>query len=531
MKSVKSSNKTTLLQLFGSKQYILLIALFIATLNAFSNSSNIATTKGKTQIDFVLTVEDPSSHSVQVTLNYGGANTAHTTFKMPVWTPGYYQIMNYADQVSEFKVIDKAGNDIKWEKTASNTWEVNNQKAKSFTITYKVKDKRAFVASNIVEEERTYLSPAGIFIFPVGELTQASTLTIKPYKTWSTIATGLEPIKGASNKYSASNFDILYDSPILMGSKLETLPVFYVKGIPHYFVGYNMGDFDKVQFIKDLSQIVESAANIIGAIPYTHYTFLAIGPGGGGIEHLNSASISFSGKGLATQAGRIKMYSFLAHEYFHHYNVKRIRPIELGPFDYDKGSPTKMLWVSEGLSVYYEYLVLRKAGIMSEDELLKAIGNDIAKFENKPGKLYQSLTEASYNTWSDGPFGRTGDEVNKTISYYEKGPVVGAILDFAIRDASNNKKSLNDVMRSLYYEYYLNKKRGFTESEFQATCEKMAGAPLNEVFEYAATVKPLNYPKYFSLAGLRVDSTYTVQQQSEINAKALNIRSAWFKQD
>jgi len=526
MKPILSIEISELKQRFDIKKSIFIFCLFMVSLSAMSKEP-----KANTQIDFILAIQDPSTHSVQVTLNYNGANTAHTVFKMPVWTPGYYQIMNYADQVSDFKVIDKSGIEIKWEKTASNTWEVDNQKTKSFTITYSVKDKRAFVASNIVEEERTYLSPAGIFIFPVGELTHASTLTIKPYKTWTTIATGLEPIKGAENKYNASNFDILYDSPILMGSKLETLPVFYVRGIPHYFVGYNMGDFDKVQFIKDLSKIVESAANIIGEIPYTHYTFLAIGPGGGGIEHLNSASISFSGKGLGTQAGRIKMYSFLAHEYFHHYNVKRIRPIELGPFDYDKGSPTKMLWVSEGLSVYYEYLVLRKAGLMSEDELLKAISNDIAKFENKPGKLYQSLTEASYNTWSDGPFGRTGDEVNKTISYYEKGPVVGAILDFAIRDASNNKKSLNDVMRSLYHEFYLGKKRGFTESEFQATCEKIAGAELTEVFEYAATVKPLNYTKYFNQAGLQVDSTFTIKQQATTSSKALALRSAWLNQD
>jgi predicted metalloprotease with PDZ domain len=166
-----------------------------------------------------------------------------------------------------------------------------------------------------------------------------------------------------------------------------------------------------------------------------------------------------------------------------------------------------MLWVSEGLSVYYEYLVVKRAGLCSEEELFNAFRSNMMAFENKPGRLFQSLIQASYETWSDGPFGRTGDEVNKTISYYDKGPAVGLLLDFRIRHLTKNKRSLDDVMCTLYKEFYQDKKRGFTEDEFKSVCERIAGASLSDVFEYVSTTKEIDYKKYFDHAGLNIDSS------------------------
>jgi predicted metalloprotease with PDZ domain len=201
------------------------------------------------------------------------------------------------------------------------------------------------------------------------------------------------------------------------------------------------------------------------------------------------------------------MYSFLAHEYFHHYNVKRIRPINLGPFDYENENRTNMLWVSEGFTVYYEYLALRRAGLMTQAEFLSNLQHQVQNFENKPGRLFQSATQASYDTWSDGPFGRTGDEAYKTISYYEKGPLLGTLLDIAIRNATQNKKSLDNVMRTLYQDYYGKQNRGFTDKEFRAVCEKTAGISLADLFDYASTTKPVDYGKYLTYAGLTLTET------------------------
>jgi predicted metalloprotease with PDZ domain len=169
-----------------------------------------------------------------------------------------------------------------------------------------------------------------------------------------------------------------------------------------------------------------------------------------------------------------------------------------------------MLWVSEGLSVYYEYMVVNRAGLTTDAELFNAFRGNMMAFENKPGRLYQTLEQASYETWSDGPFGRTGDEVNKTISYYDKGPVVGLLFDFKIRQVTNNKRSLDDVMRFLYKEYYQKKKRGFTEEELKNAFESVAGVSLAREFEYVTTTKELDYPTYFNYAGLNIDTTTQV---------------------
>jgi predicted metalloprotease with PDZ domain len=458
----------------------------------------------KSTVSFLVSMDQPATHSFHVTMTCSGFQSGLFDLKLPVWTPGYYQRLDFSNNVENLKVADASGKTVNWEKISGNTWRVNN-KSKSIILNYDVKTSRPFVATPYLDAERGYIVPAGVFLFPAGKIQQPVTVVVKPYDGWKNVATGLDTVKGTQYTYVAPDYDILYDNPLLVGN-LEELPSFTVKGIPHRFIAYKPGEFDKVQFMNDLKKIVEVATSLIGDIPYKHYTFIGIGPGAGGIEHLNSTTVSFSGSSQNSPQGRLRTYFFLAHEYFHNYNVKRIRPIELGPFDYDNGSRTKMLWVSEGLSVYYEYLIVKRAGLCSEEDLLNAFRNNILAYENKPGRLYQSLEQASYETWSDGPFGRTGDEVNKTISYYDKGPVVGMLLDFKIRHETKNKKSLDDVMRTLYKEFYQQKKRGFTEKEFRAVCEKIAGISLADVFDYVSTTHEVDYKKYFAYAGLDVDT-------------------------
>lgn len=462
--------------------------------------------KGNGTISFTISMENPSKHYFHVEMQCNGIKKETLNLKMPVWSPGYYQRLDFANNVENFHAADKKGQEIKWNKISGNTWQLQSNNANDIIVSYDVKTIRAFVGTPYVDENRAYILPAGVCLFIDGMINHPAEIIVKPFANWTRVATGLDSVAGKNFTYTAPDFDILYDSPLLIGN-LEELPSFTVKGIPHYFVGYQMGNFDKVQFMNDLKKVVEAATDMMGDIPYKHYTFISIGPGAGGIEHLNSASVSFNGAGLSTEEGKIRMLHFLGHEYFHHYNVKRIRPIELGPFDYDNGSRTKLLWVSEGLSVYYEYMIVQRAGLSTSEELFNAFRNNMLAFEGKPGRLYQTLEQSSYDTWSDGPFGRTGDDVNKTISYYDKGPVVGLLFDFKIRELTQNKKSLDDVMRFIYHEYYQKKKRGFTDAEFQSACEKIAGASLAEEFKYVSTTTELDYPKYFSYAGLTIDTT------------------------
>ncbi|MDF2190473.1 hypothetical protein [Paraflavitalea sp. CAU 1676] len=506
--------------MFRSRVSLLLFVLMAGGPIAFSQ-----------QLRFTVSMEQPATHYFHVELQCSGIKGDATEFKMPVWTPGYYQRMDYAKNVEHFTVKNAKGDTLAWMQSG-NGWQVQHGKQKAFTISYDVKTTRLFVANPYIDEERAFIRPTGVFIHPAGKINLPSTVQIKPWSGWANVATGLDSIAGKPFTYTAPNFDVLYDSPFLIGN-LEELPAFKVKGITHRFIGYKMGNFDKQGFMNELQKIVTAGTELIGDIPYKHYTFLSISPNGmGGIEQLNSTAVSFNGESLEKPESRKRVLNFLAHEYFHHYNVKRIRPVELGPFDYDNGSRTNSLWVSEGLTVYYEYLLVKRTGLMSETDIFGNLRNNIAAYEKGVGKTYQSLQQASYNTWSDGPFGRKDDKVNKTISYYDKGPAVGLLFDFAIRHHTQNKKSLDDVMRTLYRKYYQQQKRGFTEQELKDAITEAAGAPLNELFDYIYTTKELDYNKYLSYAGLTIDltgekPTYAISRVPNPDALQQQILRSW----
>lgn len=448
---------------------------------------------------YSLSIPQPSSHEYHVELNLPSFNSDTVTLKMPVWMPGYYQFMPYAGDVQNLVAKDAGNKTLVVTHPNDHTWKVVTKK-KPVTLSYDIQTHRKFVAISYVDSAHAYIIPENTFLYSDGHLRDHVSVEVAPFKDWKNIATGLDPVAGKNNEFNATDFDILYDCPLLIGN-LEQLPSFFVNGVEHRFIGYGMGDFDRKLFMQNLQKVVQAAVNIIGEVPYKQYTFLAIGPGRGGIEHLDNTTVSFDGSQMNTPEGMNKMMNFLAHEYFHNFNVKRIRPVELGPFDYEHGSKTNLLWVSEGLTVYYEYTTVKRAGLVSDSTYLADFQSDINNLENNPGREYESLVQSSYNTWTDGPFGDKG----KTISYYVKGPVVGLLLDFAIREDTQGKRSLDDVMRLLYYKYYKTLHRGFTDAEFQEACEEVAGTPLSDIFEYVYTTKELDYNRWLNPGGLNLE--------------------------
>ncbi len=453
-------------------------------------------------LQFTVSFPAPNSHQFHVDMEATGWNTDSIFAIMPKWTPGYYQILDYGKYVSNFTIHDKGKQSV-ITSTQGHQWIFAIQKNKPFHCSYDVLTEKQFVAQSYVDSNRAYLIPGAAFPYINGKINIPIKIIIDAPKQWNQIATGLSNQPENKHILLAANFEDLYDSPILIGA-LESLKPFKINGIEHQFVGYQLGSFDRIVFMQNLEKIVKTASDLIGDIPYEHYSFIGIGPGRGGIEHLNSTTVSFDGKELNTKNGVNKIMSFLTHEYFHHYNVKRIRPFELGPFNYTKENRTNLLWISEGLSVYYEYLIIKRAGIIDENTLYKNFESNINTLENNPGRKYQSLAQASYDTWSDGPFGKQGAEADKSISYYDKGPVVGLLFDFAIRNSTANQKSLDDVMRYLYSHYYKELHRGFTDAEFQQACEDIAGISLTNLFEYVYTTKELDYPLYLSFGGLEI---------------------------
>ncbi len=454
---------------------------------------------------FTVSMPQPSNHTYHVTFRCEGLQGELQDFKMPQWSPGYYGIGDYARYVSNFHAVDRTGHELVWEKVTKNTWRVVAENAPVIVLEYDVFGNTSFAANNYLGEDRGYLSPSGLFVNLAGHLQHPVTLAIHLPPNWTKISTGLEAVNGQGDTFEAPDFDVLYDSPILIGNQ-EQLQ-FEVKGVPHYVAVENVpAEVDRTRMAADLKTMVTAATQLMGQVPYKHYTFLMMGRGGGGIEHANSSSNQFDGTSLTAPAGYQRWLSFICHEYFHNFNVKRIRPLALGPFDYDQENLTNMLWVSEGLSVYYQDLVLVRAGLMTKDQYLAKMATAIGTFENSSGRHYQSATESSWNTWNTGS--GVGGDRNTTISYYNNGAMLGAMLDLRIRESSANKRSLDDVMRGMYQKYYVQKKRGFTDAEFRAECESAAGINLGELFSYASTSREVDYAKYFALAGLKLEAKF-----------------------
>lgn len=451
-------------------------------------------------IKFSVSFPSLKQHNYHVRMEVGGIKADSVTLVLPNWMPGYYQLMHYAENVQNF--VARAGNkNLSITKPNANSWKIFTAGLKNFIAEYDIVTSRQFVANSYVDEERAYLIPGNSFMYVKDRLNIKPKVKIDIPKGWI-VSTGLAAKR--PGEFLAGDFDELYDCPILLG-KLDSIPAFKVRNINHRFVGYKIGDFDKKLFSQNLQKIVTAASDIIGEIPYSEYTFIPIGSGPGGIEHLNNTTFGFNGSDLKTAEGQRRMFSFLAHEYFHHYNVKRIRPYELGPFDYENGNRTSQLWISEGITVYYEYLVVKRAGLVDEKGLLNYFEGNINAFENDPGRKYQSLIESSYQTWEEGPFGKKPGAEDRSISYYDKGPLVGLLLDFDIRNATKNQQSLDDVMRKPYYTYYKEKQRGFTDAEFRFVCEEVAGKSLEDFFRCIYTAEDLDYNKYLAYAGLKLE--------------------------
>lgn len=198
--------------------------------------------------------------------------------KLPNWMPGYYQIMNYADGLEKMTVVDKNGASLEIQHPTTNSWKVIGIKSNTVEISYTIQTNRQFVANSFVDKEHAYLIPSNTFLYIQEQLDLSVTVQLEFPATWDRVATGLTAVNPENYQYQAADFDTLYDCPILMG-QLEELPSFEVNGIPHRFIGYRLGDFDKEAFMHSLKEIVQTSVAIIGDIPYPEYTFIGIGPG------------------------------------------------------------------------------------------------------------------------------------------------------------------------------------------------------------------------------------------------------------
>ncbi len=474
----------------------LILAVFLTATGVVSGQVN----SGK--MSFTVSMEQPANHYFHVEFRYDGITADAVDLKMPAWTPGYYMILDLAKNVVGLAVRDANGKPLAFRKSAKNTWTVETSGVKSLVATYYVYATRASVADPYLSENRGFISPTGVFMHVGGKLNHPVTVIINPHSGWKQVSTGLDPVAGAPNTFTAPDFDRLYDCPILVGNQ-EVLTFDY-QGIPYSVAIETPGNCDRQKLTADLKKIVETGTAIIGEIPYKHYTFLIMERGGGGLEHLNSMAVFADVSNYQGAENNNGLLGFFAHEFFHLYNVKTIRPVVLGPFDYDRECLTNMLWFSEGGTVYYEELILNRAGFQSRDAFLEGAGKAIGSHENIVGSKFQSAAQSSWDTWMLF-FNRSENSRDVTINYYNKGNTLCMLLDLRIRHESKNVNSLDDVMRTLYQEYSKKRMRGFTDQEFRNECENAAGCSLADFFDYVYTTQPIDYARYLSYAGLNID--------------------------
>lgn len=483
---------------------------------AVASVAGAQTSQGK--LAFEVSMEQPGTHLLHVVMRCEGVEGATQDFKLPVWTPGYYRIVDFARHVVDFRAEDGTGKALLWEKVTKNTWRVTTAGAAEVVVSYDIFAFERSVADSFLDDTRAFISPASAFMYPAGALRHPVTVSIRSPQGWSRISTGLDAVEGRPGTFCAPDFDVLYDCPILVGN--QEILRFEVRGIPHV-IALDGVTLDQDRFAADLKRIVEAAVGLIGDMPYRHYTFIALGKGFGGLEHANSTVLLFNDPTPKDPGDYTRWLAFIAHEFFHLYNVKAIRPLALGPFDYDRENYTDLLWMSEGFTVYYEDRIMRRAGLLTSEQLLERAGKVIASFENAPGRLHQSAAQASIDTWMLF-FDRGEDTVNTTTSYYDKGAAIAMLLDLKIRHETSNARSLDDVMRTLYRSFFQEKRRGFTDAELRAVCEQTAGVPLAEIFDvYATTVKELDYPRYFAYAGLAIDTDPKVEPGGYLGAASL----------
>ena len=421
---------------------------------------------------------------------------------MPIWSPGFYGLQNYAGRVSDFAAKTGDGTALEVTRPSPSRWTVATGGRPAFTVTYTVAAPRGSNLGNgVTEASAVIIGPATYvtLVEPAPGTHRRAEVQLELPASWKGSMTSLDAAPdGKPNHYVAADYDILADSPILAGADLATTE-FRVGGVTHSWTYLGHAEWDGASVAAMLTPLIEEHIRFWGGLPYKKYAFLNIvtgGGGGSGVEHLNSVAITTSGRVPATPEARFRQTAFLSHEYFHAMNVKRLRPIELGPFDYERAPVTTGLWVGEGLTSYFGDLLSERSGLGTPGDYLNLESKHITDLQTKqPGRLVQTLEQASSQMFERLPSARR-------VDYYVKGPVVGLVLDAHIRRLTNGRKSMDDVMRLAYRRW--SGARGYTGAEFNQTVSDAAGVDVGALLhKLIGTTEEVDYTEMLDWFGLR----------------------------
>lgn len=474
---------------------ILLLAPVLAAPVSRASAQGLATSAPITAISYDVTFTRANGERRQVTsaMTFTVGGTEPVLLSLPEWTPGAYEIDNFARNVANFSA-EESGTSLSWDKVDPDTWRVRPRGVGQVTVRF---DYLADSLDNANSWARAdFLLFNGTNLFPYAEgrgYDFPASVTVNTEAGWK-VVTGMTA--AGPRRYSASNYHDLVDMPFFVGQ--FDVDSTQISGTWVRFASYPAGSVTGVARIavwETLKRVIPVEVKVFGEVPWTTYSVMQISDpsygGGSGLEHQNS-HVDVLGPGMT---GSTVMPSLYAHEIFHAWNVKRLRPSDMWPYRYEGEQPTTLLWVSEGITDYYADLAEARGGIIDAKGFYALTSDKMSQVDALPPT---ALEDASLSTWVHP---RDGTE----YIYYPKGSLAGLLIDIAIRDASDNRSSLDDVMRTLYNAAYKNG-RGFTSDEWWSTVTKLANGKSFRDF-YARFIdgrQPLPYDQIFPLAGLRV---------------------------
>ena len=474
------------------------LTLILCAVNAISFGAKIS---------YTLKMPRPQNHYFQVEMQVTQIKQKTATVKLPVWAPGSYLVREFSRHLNQVKAYSLQGAALPVIKKTKNAWEIDLKGQTAFVVKYEVYAFELSVRTSFLDETHGFVSGPSMFMYLDGHKETGGELLVQPHASFKRISTGLSlksDVKQGNNQtFTFDNYDQLVDCPIEIGNQYEF--EFEAVGVKHTVAMYGEGNFDPERLKEDMAKIVEEETKVVGVNPNKRYVFIVhnVVGGDGGLEHCNSTVVSVD-RWTYDGSNYINFLNLVAHEYFHLWNVKRIRPIELGPFNYDQEVYTNYLWVMEGFTSYYDELILRRCGFYAQEEMLKKIQIAVNYVESSVGARVQPVAHASFDAWIKA-YRPNENSSNTTMTYYSRGLIIAAVLDAMIIKQSNGKECLDHLMKDLYETYYVGKNRGFTDAEFKACLVKHTGQDMAEFFlKYIDGTEVIPYSMYFLPLGVEV---------------------------
>jgi predicted metalloprotease with PDZ domain len=500
----------------GHQSLLSVLLLFCVTLGLAGWSlAAQAPTPPPLELDYTLRVIRPTTHLVDVEILVHKVETANLDFVMPAWAPGRYAIYDFAKSVHEFSALGANRQPLSWIKLDKQTWRVDAREASgTINVSYRVFANDLGGSFSQVDSTHANLNGPSIFMYVEGHKPDPITLKIEAPDQWKVISGFSTSATG--RMFRASNYDVLVDTPLEISSEC-TLDQFQEQGKTILVAVHTYGedDTDRSHLLEGLKKLVHAEMAAMPTPDWQHYLFIFhFAPDvslGDGMEHLNSTEIIVRGN---VREGSQEALETASHEFFHLWNVKRLRPAALGPFDYTRENYSRSLWFVEGVTTYYGYLFLLRSGLWTREQFLNHLANEIYDLEREPGHKLMSAESSSFHAWffDRSPQMQETNFANATISYYNKGALLGMLLDLEIRSRTQGRKSLLDVVQAMYHKFYeapatsyYGPGRGYEEEDILEALQAVTGSDFTSFFQrYVRGTEALPYEEALKLAGLEL---------------------------